>query len=482
MAYNTAQNTSFLTIASIGQKIISFAYFTFIARTIGIANTGEYFAAIVFTSIFTTLADFGLGPILTREAAKYPENSQAYFSTVLFYKTIFGLLAYGMILFLVTIIHYPGTIRPELILLSGITMFFDNLQSAFYSIFRAHKNLFYESLGIILSQAITLVIGSIAVFVQAPLYWLIIAYAIPSFLNVGYAAFFVRKNYQLKLTFVFDKAFSLSLLSLAWPFALASLSGRLYSYADSLIMLHMLSKQELGWWSVPYKIAFAFQFIPAAFSASIYPAISGLFLKDPLKITALYQKAFKYLLVILVPIMVGIIVLARPIIIHWYGISYLPSIVPLQILLSGAIFSFLSVINGAVLNGTNKQKTQTSIIFTVLVINIILNLILLPIMSIQGAAVAYLVSNFILFALGYYFVQKQIVVEHAVLARNFLFIFLNSAIMGVIVFAVAQRINFYISIVIGAIVFAIGLFWLRIFKKTEIMDVKNRILHRTSKI
>ncbi len=319
-----------------------------------------------------------------------------------------------------------------------------------------------------------------AVFAKAPLYWLIIAYAIPSFLNVCYAAFFVRKNYQLKLKFIFNKAFSLSLLSLAWPFALASLSGRLYSYADSLIMLHMLSKQELGWWSVPYKIAFAFQFIPSAFSASIYPAISGLFLKDSLKITPLYQKAFKYLLVILLPITVGIIALARPIIIHWYGVGYSPSIVPLQILLAGAIFSFLSVINGAVLNGTNKQKTQTGIIFTVLVINIILNLILLPIISIQGAAIAYLVSNFVLFALGYYFVQKQIVIEHAILARNFVLIFLNSAIMGVIVFTVSQKITFYISIIVGTIVFTTGLFLLRIFSLQELKGIKNRILHRNS--
>ena len=54
MSYTVAQNATFLTGASILQRMISFVYFIFIARAIGVENTGQYFFAIAFTSIFAS--------------------------------------------------------------------------------------------------------------------------------------------------------------------------------------------------------------------------------------------------------------------------------------------------------------------------------------------------------------------------------------------------------------------------------------------
>jgi O-antigen/teichoic acid export membrane protein len=82
MSYTVAQNTSFLTIASVLQKVISFFYFIFVARMIQVEHTGVYFFAITFTTIFTVVADFGMGPVLTRETARFPDRAQSYFNTV----------------------------------------------------------------------------------------------------------------------------------------------------------------------------------------------------------------------------------------------------------------------------------------------------------------------------------------------------------------------------------------------------------------
>jgi len=148
MSYTVAQNTSFLTVASVLQRAISFVYFIVIARIIGVENTGVYFFAITFTTIFTVVADFGLNPVLTREAARYPEKSEEFFSTVFLTKIVFGVVAYGLVVFFINLFNYP-TLTKELVYLSGLTMFFDNLHSSFYSLFRARKNLIYESIGII---------------------------------------------------------------------------------------------------------------------------------------------------------------------------------------------------------------------------------------------------------------------------------------------------------------------------------------------
>ena len=112
---------------------------------------------------------------------------------------MFGLGAFFGFLF-INLLNYPIETK-HLVYLSGVTMFFDNLHSAFYSIFRARKNLIYESIGIVGSQLATLIIGTAALFLHWPLIWLIAAYTIPSCLNFIYSAYFARRVYALPYGF-----------------------------------------------------------------------------------------------------------------------------------------------------------------------------------------------------------------------------------------------------------------------------------------
>src|SRR3989339_783155 len=182
-SFTITQNTSFLTAASILQKVISFFYFTIIARVIGVENTGVYFFAITFTTIFTVVADFGMGPVLTREVARYPEKTDQYLHTAFWSKMMFGVASYILILFFVNIFNY-------------------------------------ESIGVVFSQAITLIVGTLALYNHWHLYWLILAYTIPAFLNFIFSAYFLRKVYNLVYHWSFDYGVFKMFLSFAIPYAL----------------------------------------------------------------------------------------------------------------------------------------------------------------------------------------------------------------------------------------------------------------------
>ena len=81
MSYSVAQNTSFLTSVSICKDhFFCLLYFNRPPHW-GREHRAVFFA-ITFTTIFTVVADFGLGPVLTREAARYPENSGKYINTI----------------------------------------------------------------------------------------------------------------------------------------------------------------------------------------------------------------------------------------------------------------------------------------------------------------------------------------------------------------------------------------------------------------
>lgn len=448
MSYTVAQNTSFLTLASVLQKVISFIYFTIIARVIGVGNTGQYFFAISFTTIFAVVADFGLVPVLTREAAKYPGQSEGYVNTILWTKIVFGFAAYGLLIIAVNLLNYGPELRP-LIYLSGVTMFFDSLQGAFFSVFRARKNLIYESVAIVAAQFTTLAIGTVAILNHASLLWLIAAYTIPSFGNTVYGAIAAARAYGLRYRFTFNFAVCKAFVLLAVPFALAGIIGRLYAYTDSILMSKLLPPEHLGWWSVPYKITFAFQFIPSALAASIYPVMSSLTITDPAKIGELFTKAWRYLFVIIFPLSFGLSAVAEPVIVALYGRSFLPSVPVLRLLLLSLIFSYLGYITGALLNATNHQKVQTSLLAVALAVNTALNLMFLPRFGIEGAALTAVVSNGILSAGGFYFARRFAPIDGRRLALAFFKTAWPAVIMAAVVWLFTLKLHFVFTIPLG---------------------------------
>ena len=475
MSYTVAQNTSFLTIASVLQKAISFVYFTIVARLIGVSGTGVYFYAIAFTTIFIVVADFGLGPVLTREAARYPDQSEKYVNVVFTSKLIFGVFTYLLVFALANLLRYSDDLK-NLIFISGITMFFDNIHSVFFSIFRARKNLVIESIGIVLAQLITLIIGTVALLLKAPLYWLILAYTIPSILLAIYAAITVVKTYPVHLKLTLDKVVLKMFLVMSLPFAGAAIINRLYSYGDSILMSKILSEKELGWWSVPYKVVYAFQFIPSALAASVYPALSSFYLTDKPRLVDLFVKSWRYLFIIAFPLAFGILAVADTVITKLYGAEFAPSAKALQVLIFALIFVSLNIIIGTVLNAANRQTWQTGLLFFALLINLTMNLILLPKIGIMGAATSSLISSVLLCIFGLILLSKFMVLPYGQLTRYAWNALWPAITMSVVVFYLISKLGIYVAIPIGVIIYVLLLFANKTFTKETLSMVLAKIL------
>lgn len=479
MSYSVAKNTSFLTTASVLQKVISFVYFALIARLIEVEGTGQYFFALTFAAIFIVVADFGLSPVLNREVSRESEKINEYGSAVFWTKLFFGFFSYGLLVLFANILNYDPSFKV-LIYLAGLMVVFDNIHSVFYSLFRARKNLLYESIGIICSQSVTLIIGTTALLLGWPLYWLVLAYVIASFLMVFYSGVLVFKKLRFELKFVLDKKIFRTFLIMSWPFALAGIVGKFYSYADSLLMSKLLTAKELGWWGVPYKLVFAFQFIPISLSAGVYPVFSELFKKEKERLPSLFIKSYRYLFFVTFPIAAGSIALAKPIILWIYGGRFLPSVFPFQLLMGGFAFYSLAYITGAYLNASDRQKTQTFLVTAVLLISIILNLILLPRVGLTGAGITALVTNFILFIIGFTVINRSLRIRKQMTGAFFKSLW-PAALMGLCVYILSRQMNFLVTIPIGMALY-FGLSFLSgSIDKGLLIRVKSKVLWKNEK-
>lgn len=475
-ALTTAQNAAFMTAASIGQKVISFIYFSIVARSLGVEGTGKYFFALSFTTVFVVFVDLGFTQVLVREAAKARERLQEYVETVLFMKLMTGVLAYVGAVMVINLLGVPEETK-HLVYLSGITMLFDSLHLTLYGAMRSVGDLRFEAGSIMGAQLATMILGSIFLYLKLPIIFLILAFTIPSFFNVCFIGFVLKLVHGIRFTPRAHPETIRFFVRVAVPFAAAAVFARVYSYADSILLSRLLGDAAVGWYSIPYKITYAFQFIPLALIAAVYPRFSEYFVRDRVRLGSLFEKSVIYLLLAVAPIAAGILLLADDIIMTVYSVEYLPSVLPLKILIVSLVWSFVSFPVGALLNACDRQKTQTGIVGAVMVANIAANIFLIPRFGVVGAAGAAAGGNMLLTILGFAVVPRIAVIAYRRLFSSVIRIGIAAAGMATAVWFVNQFSHFILAIAAGAVVYPVLLLATRAVTGRDISDTIRLIRH-----
>jgi len=479
-----ARNTSYLTIALTAQKVLSFVYFIYISRSIGSEEIGRYLFALSLTTIVGVFIDIGLNPVLTREIAKDPQKTHLYLNTTFSLKLLLAVLAYGAVFLFINLpfLGYPAETK-HLVYLSGLVMIFDTFVLSFYSIFRGYQVLKYESLGVILNKVVVMGLGVLFVLMHKGTLFLVLAILFGSLFNFVYTVSLLIRKVQWRPRFYLDKNVLKALLRIALPFAIASIFTVIYGSIDS-VLLNMLSGARgnsfVGWYGTAYKLTYSFQFIPIAVGAAVFPAMSSYFISSKALLARTFERASYYLLVIVMPIVFGVFAVAEKLILRLWGNAFGTSIHPLQILIFSLIFVFLTFPIGALLNASNRQTRNTINIGIAMVVNIILNLILIPKYTFIGTSISSLVSTFILFALGLSVVRQTIAVNWRYLVTIVFKTLVSALIMVGILLALKERVSFIILIPLGVVIYFLALFLFRGFGQNEYKRIFHVVLRRFS--
>jgi len=470
------QNTTYYTLALIFQKILAFVYFTFLARGLGVEDFGKYAFAFSFTTIFSVLVDVGLSQVLTREVAKDKEKTKNLLSNILGVKIVLSVFTYILVVILINALGYPS-LTKSLVYLTGLVMLLDNFSTTFWATLRGHQNLKYESIGISFFQILVVVIGGILLYLNFSVIYLVIAMVFASSFNFTFSYIQMRLRTHIIPRINYNKNLIKSLIKISLPFALGGIFARLNTQIDTVFLSKMgcsgldICDTNVGIYSVATKITLALHFIPLAFVAAVFPAMSDLFVNDKDKLQRTFEKSMRYLMIIGFPIAVGIIALAPVFVPLLFGTEFINSVLPLQILMISLSLIFLTFPIGAFLNATSRQVRNTINIGIAVIINIILNLILIPKYTYTGAAIASTISSLIILVLGLITADQVIKFNKKYLIVNFLKTFLSAVIMGVVIYYLIDKMHFAFLIILGIIVYFILLFLIRGFKKSDVRDL-----------
>ena len=476
-AKRIAKNSAFIFLGDVIGHILQLVLVVYLVRCLGDVTFGKYAFAFAFTSLFMILSDMGLSVLSIREIARDTSKAGEYLTNISITKFILSLITIVLIIVTINLMHYPRDTTLAVYIVGGVTVF-TSFTSSFRSIFRAFERMEYETITKIVEKI--LIFGSVmpVLFLGYGLIEVVSAMLVAQALIFAFTLMVVIKKFtRPKLSF--DLSLCKSLIKEALPFGLASVFAVIYFQTDTVMLSMMKGDAVVGWYNAAYRLVMGVLFIPGAFVGALYPVLSRYFTSSKDSLMFVYEKSFKFLLMLAIPLGIGTTLLADRIIIFLYGEDFAPSIIALQILIWVASILFIYSIVGYTLASINKQLVDTRITAVSALMNVGLNLLLIPTYGYVGAGIASIVSQVFVFTCEFSYLQKNgygFKVSKIVLKP-----LCAGAVMGLLIYGLGIiSINLFV-IVIGAIVtYAACLYLLKVFDEREMEMMRDVFKNKVS--
>lgn len=168
---------------------------------------------------------------------------------------------------------------------------------------------------------------------------------------------------------------------------------------DLLIIKYLLNAEQVGYYSVGVSLADTILLLPAIVGMILFPHLSRQ--EDINKKWDHTKRVIKTLTPLLLIIIALGAVLVKPLIKILFGPVFLPSVYPFYLLLPGILMISLHPILGSFLASIGYPKQIVYYMLITFVINILLNLILIPKMGIAGSALASSICYTLMFVCAY---------------------------------------------------------------------------------
>ena len=384
------KNTSWLFAEKILRLPISLIVTILVVRYLGPEQFGLLSYAISFYGLFTAISILGLESISIRELVKYPERRDNILGSVFLLRLVGGIVTIILIALTLFISDEPTDISI-LILIISTSAIFQSLSVIDYY-FRAEVKAKYS---VYVMTASVLFISSIKILLiilEAPLIYFAIVFSVEFFVTAA-GFLLVYKHNKLKIiNWKFRKETAINLLKDSWPLILSGLVIAIYVRIDQVMIKNMLDSKELGYYAAAVRLSEAWYFIPVALTNSIFPAIiNAKKVSDKFYFNRM-QKLYDILAWMAIAIAVPVSIFSSDIINILFGSEFQSAATVLTIYIWAGVAVFLGVASSQYLITENFTKLSFFRTFMGMIINVILNLVLIPKYGIIGAAYATLIS------------------------------------------------------------------------------------------
>jgi O-antigen/teichoic acid export membrane protein len=350
----------------------------------------------------------GIHQILVREAAKEPEKAGKLIGNGTIMQICLSLVALFLAFVLINVINFPPSTKSALYIASlGLLI---TGTGAYGIIYEAKLRMEYSLLFNLANRIVFLVFIFLAIANNLELNVFIFASVLATFIHNLLMILFAKK--LVNVSFDVDLSLMKQLVKEAIPIAIASVFTVIYFRIDVLMLSFLRGNTEVGFYSAAYRLTEALVFLPTVITTSTFPLMSKYYKDSFDSFSFAYTRTFKYLFATGLLIAVLVTFASDKIIFLAYGLKYQSSAIALQILIwSTAIMFITTLISTTCVSSGNQQIVSKRALLAAL-LNVILNLILIPWIGYIGAAIATVLSTFGAMMFSLVWIRKNLLHEN----------------------------------------------------------------------
>jgi O-antigen/teichoic acid export membrane protein len=331
-------------------------------------------------------------------------------------------------------------------------------------VFQANEKMEYQSIGSILNIAITLSGVLLAISFHMSIIYIAVVYLVANIVLLMFHFTICAWKFLLPKKIEFDRGLTKFLILEALPLTISGAFLLIAFRIDTVILSLLTNNSEVGIYNAAYNLLVALLFLPSVYVMAIFPVLSRLYVNSKKTLQFSYERSFKYMALIGLPIAVGTTLLANPIILIIYKSTFYQSIIALQILIWAIPLLFVDNILGVCITSINKQRETIKITFLAMVVNIVLNFIFIRWYGFIAASVITVLTELICFIFWFRILDKH--GYKVSIPKMFFKPAIASAIMGLLI--VLVKLNLFLEIILGTLIYFGVLILLKTFTEEDI--------------
>ena len=464
-----AKNVFWLSMSQVGSRIFRAAILIYAARVLGAAEYGIFSYVLGLAAFFTVFADIGVSSLMTRDIAAHPEKRKEYFSSSFLIKIFLLLFTILLVIFIAP--YFTNIEKVKLLIpLVAFLVIFDGIRDFSIAYWRGREKMEFEAITTMIMNITIMVAGFIILSASPTSKSLLFSYMASVGLATFLTIFLLWKRFS-KIFLYFDKKIIREILNNCWPIAFSGMIGTFMLNTDIVMLGWWRTAEEIGYYSADQRIIGVLYTLPAIIASSIFPAVSKLIKQNEKEKTkTLNEKSIAAIFSIAIPLVIGGVILARPLIELFFGQEYIPAIAAFKILIFTTLLTFSGAIISNLIMAHNQQKRFFKYVISGAAGNVIFNALLIPSYGINGAAIATLLSQSIYYGLSWRHVKK---IDNFFTLKHLKKIIVSALIMGFFSFLLNKfGLNVIINIIISSGIY-FGILYL--LKESIILEIKSLI-------
>ena len=386
-------NTGWLVFDKVFRMGVGLVVVVWIARYLGPGQFGSLNYAISLSALFGSIAGLGLESIVVREIVHDPSQKDTVLGTALALRVAGGVFA---VVFCMIATFTISTIDPGIrllvfvIVLGYIFQAFDVVDFWFQAKVQSKFSVISKSI-VFFSLS---VLRIVCILAQVSL----VVFAVLATIEIVLGSIAMVVSYRIFGNDVrawnYSRSVAARLLKDSWPLILAGMAIVAYLKIDQVLLGSMLDMKSVGVYSAAVRMVEVWYFIPGTITVSVFPSLVEARKNNREQYLRWLQKLYDAMAGLSVFIAIFVSLFSGSIIGWLYGASYSEASAILTIYVWSGVATFLGVASSQYLLAENLSKHSMYRTLIGMVLNVLLNVLLIPRYGMVGSAVATLVSYF----------------------------------------------------------------------------------------